>query len=55
MPQKPVIFMRSLSCLVPPGDMIYTATPGGVGPLQIGDVIEVQNDQIGTYRWTIIV
>jgi 2-keto-4-pentenoate hydratase/2-oxohepta-3-ene-1,7-dioic acid hydratase in catechol pathway len=37
-----------------PGDMIYTGTPGGVGPLQIGDVIEVQNDQIGTFSWTII-
>jgi len=38
-----------------PGDMIYTGTPGGVGPLQIGDVIEVENDQIGTFSWTIIV
>ncbi|MCP4766378.1 MAG: hypothetical protein GY875_08905, partial [Gammaproteobacteria bacterium] len=32
-----------------PGDMIYTGTPSGVGPLQIGDVIEVANDQIGTF------
>jgi len=55
MPQKPVIFMRPLSCLVAPGDMIYTGTPSGVGPLQIGDVIEVENDQIGTFSWTIIV
>jgi 2-keto-4-pentenoate hydratase/2-oxohepta-3-ene-1,7-dioic acid hydratase in catechol pathway len=38
-----------------PGDMIYTGTPGGVGPPQIGDTIEVQNDQIGTYSWKIIV
>jgi 2-keto-4-pentenoate hydratase/2-oxohepta-3-ene-1,7-dioic acid hydratase in catechol pathway len=38
-----------------PGDMIYTGTPSGVGPLQIGDVIEVENDQIGTFSWTIIV
>ena len=37
-----------------PGDMIYTGTPSGVGPLQIGDVIEVENDQIGTFSWTII-
>jgi 2-keto-4-pentenoate hydratase/2-oxohepta-3-ene-1,7-dioic acid hydratase in catechol pathway len=55
MPQKPVIFMRPLSCLVAPGDIIYTGTPSGVGPLQIGDVIEVENDQIGTFSWTIIV
>jgi 2-keto-4-pentenoate hydratase/2-oxohepta-3-ene-1,7-dioic acid hydratase in catechol pathway len=37
-----------------PGDMIYTGTPSGVGALQIGDVIEVENDQIGTFSWTII-
>ena len=37
-----------------PGDMIYTGTPSGVGPLKIGDVIEVENAQIGTFSWTII-
>jgi 2-keto-4-pentenoate hydratase/2-oxohepta-3-ene-1,7-dioic acid hydratase in catechol pathway len=37
-----------------PGDMIYTGTPSGVGALQIGDTIEVQNDQIGTFSWAII-
>ena len=37
-----------------PGDMIYTGTPSGVGPLQIGDTIEVENDQIGTFSWSII-
>ena len=37
-----------------PGDMIYTGTPSGVGPLAVGDVIEVENDQIGTFSWTII-
>ena len=34
-----------------PGDMIYTGTPSGVGPLQIGDVIEVERDQIGSFSW----
>ena len=37
-----------------PGDMIYTGTPCGVGPLQIGDLIEVENDQIGRFGWTIV-
>lgn len=37
-----------------PGDMIYTGTPSGVGPLQIGDLIEVENDQIGSFSWSII-
>lgn len=36
------------------GDMIYTGTPSGVGPLAIGDVIEVENDQIGAFSWAII-
>jgi 2-keto-4-pentenoate hydratase/2-oxohepta-3-ene-1,7-dioic acid hydratase in catechol pathway len=37
-----------------PGDMIYSGTPSGVGPLQVGDCIEVENDQIGTFSWTIV-
>jgi 2-keto-4-pentenoate hydratase/2-oxohepta-3-ene-1,7-dioic acid hydratase in catechol pathway len=37
-----------------PGDMIYTGTPSGVGPLQIGDKIEVENDRIGSFSWSII-
>jgi acylpyruvate hydrolase len=37
-----------------PGDIIYTGTPSGVGPLKIGDVIEIENDQIGSFNWTII-
>jgi 2-keto-4-pentenoate hydratase/2-oxohepta-3-ene-1,7-dioic acid hydratase in catechol pathway len=35
--------------------MIYTGTPSGVGALQIGDVIEVENDQIGIFSWTIVI
>lgn len=37
-----------------PGDMIYTGTPCGVGPLQVSDLIEVENDQIGRFHWTIV-
>ena len=37
-----------------PGDMIYTGTPSGVGPLRVGDSIEVENEQIGSFTWTII-
>jgi 2-keto-4-pentenoate hydratase/2-oxohepta-3-ene-1,7-dioic acid hydratase in catechol pathway len=40
--------------LLKPGDMIYTGTPSGVGPLKVGDVVEVENDQIGSFSWTII-
>jgi len=40
--------------ILSPGDMIYTGTPSGVGPLQIGDSIEVESDQIGSFKWSII-
>jgi 2-keto-4-pentenoate hydratase/2-oxohepta-3-ene-1,7-dioic acid hydratase in catechol pathway len=31
-----------------PGDVILTGTPSGVGPLQPGDVVEVEIEGIGT-------
>jgi 2-keto-4-pentenoate hydratase/2-oxohepta-3-ene-1,7-dioic acid hydratase in catechol pathway len=33
-----------------PGDVILTGTPSGVGPLQPGDVVEVEIEDIGTLR-----
>ena len=33
-----------------PGDVISTGTPAGVGPLQPGDVVEVEIEGIGTLR-----
>jgi len=33
-----------------PGDVISTGTPGGIGPMKIGDVVEVKIDGIGTLR-----
>jgi len=40
--------------LLRPGDLIYTGTPSGVGPLKIGDRIEVESDPIGSFSWNII-
>ncbi len=37
-----------------PGDVIATGTPPGVGPLQKGDVVEVEIEGIGVLRNTII-
>ena len=31
-----------------PGDVIATGTPPGVGPMQVGDVVEVTVDGVGT-------
>ncbi len=34
-----------------PGDLIYTGTPAGVGPLVPGDRIEISSAPIGTFSW----
>jgi 2-keto-4-pentenoate hydratase/2-oxohepta-3-ene-1,7-dioic acid hydratase in catechol pathway len=33
-----------------PGDLIPTGTPAGVGPMQSGDIVEVEIDGLGTLR-----
>ena len=44
-----VEFITSVMTLVP-GDVILTGTPAGVGPLQPGDVVEVEIEGIGVLR-----
>ncbi len=36
------------------GDLIYTGTPAGVGPLIPGDRIEIESPQIGRFSWNIV-
>jgi len=33
-----------------PGDVISVGTPGGIGPMKVGDIVEVRIDGIGTLR-----
>lgn len=33
------------------GDMLYTGTPAGVGPLQPGDRLRLASDAIGRFEW----
>jgi 2-keto-4-pentenoate hydratase/2-oxohepta-3-ene-1,7-dioic acid hydratase in catechol pathway len=40
--------------LLRPEDLVYTGTPSGVGPLEIGDRIEVESDPIGSFSWNIV-
>jgi acylpyruvate hydrolase len=40
--------------LLYPGDLIYTGTPSGVGSLRIGDTIEIESENIGSFSWSII-
>jgi len=37
-----------------PGDLIYTGTPSGVGPLRVGDTIEVESEPVGKFFWSIV-
>jgi 2-keto-4-pentenoate hydratase/2-oxohepta-3-ene-1,7-dioic acid hydratase in catechol pathway len=37
-----------------PGDLIATGTPAGVGPLKVGDTVEVVIDGVGVLRNTVI-
>jgi len=34
-----------------PGDIIYTGTPSGVGPLDSGDTIKIFSERIGEFTW----
>ena len=36
------------------GDLIFTGTPSGVGPLEPGDEITVHNDRLGTFAWSFV-
>ena len=34
-----------------PGDLIYTGTPAGVGPLRPGDRVEISSPALGSFGW----
>ena len=44
-----VSFVSHIMTLLP-GDVIATGTPGGIGPMQRGDTIEIKIESIGTLR-----
>lgn len=46
-PFELVSFVSSVMTLVP-GDIIMTGTPGGIGPLSIGDSVEVRIEGVGS-------
>ncbi len=37
-----------------PGDLVFTGTPSGVGPLAVGDTVEIHGEGIGTFSWKIV-
>ena len=46
-PGELIEFITSVMTLLP-GDVILTGTPAGVGPMQVGDRVEVEIEGIGT-------
>jgi 2-keto-4-pentenoate hydratase/2-oxohepta-3-ene-1,7-dioic acid hydratase in catechol pathway len=36
-----------------PGDLVFTGTPEGVGPLHPGDTITVNSELVGPFTWTV--
>jgi 2-keto-4-pentenoate hydratase/2-oxohepta-3-ene-1,7-dioic acid hydratase in catechol pathway len=49
-----IIAFVSKNFTLMPGDIILTGTPSGVGPLAHGDIVEVEIEQIGVLRNTVI-
>ena len=52
-PAQLIAYITAAMTLLP-GDMIMTGTPAGVGPLQAGDVVEVEVKGIGVLRNPVI-
>ena len=52
-PVPELVAMLSRSVALAPGDLIYTGTPAGVGPLLPGDVVSGGVDGIGTFSMTV--
>lgn len=48
-PQRLVNFISNIMTLYP-GDIIATGTPPGVGPMKVGDTVEVKVDGIGVLK-----
>jgi len=44
-----ISFISRIMTLLP-GDVIATGTPAGIGPMRIGDVVEIKVEKIGTLR-----
>lgn len=48
-----VISILSTSVAIKPGDLIYTGTPAGVGPLRSGDICQISIARLGQLTTTI--
>ncbi len=46
------IYILAQTWSLEPGDIIYTGTPGGVGPLEAGDEVVLESADIGRFGWS---
>jgi acylpyruvate hydrolase len=51
-PVARLIHILSQTWALAPGDIIYTGTPAGVGPLQAGDRVTLASQAIGRFEWS---
>lgn len=49
-----IVSYISRNLTLSPGDIILTGTPGGVGPIAHGDVVEVEIEEIGVLRNNVV-
>jgi 2-keto-4-pentenoate hydratase/2-oxohepta-3-ene-1,7-dioic acid hydratase in catechol pathway len=50
-PVARLIQILSRTWALAPGDIVYTGTPAGVGPLAPGDVVTLSSPALGRYEW----
>jgi 2-keto-4-pentenoate hydratase/2-oxohepta-3-ene-1,7-dioic acid hydratase in catechol pathway len=51
-PVARLIHILSRTWALAPGDVVYTGTPAGVGPLQAGDRVTLASQDIGRFEWS---
>ena len=52
-PIKSLIHMLSRWWALRPGDIVFTGTPSGVGPLKAGDRVDIESPGTGLFSWTL--
>lgn len=53
-PLEQLIEILSRTWELLPGDLVFTGTPAGVGPVVAGDTLTVESPQIGRFTWTCV-
>ena len=53
-PVARLIAILSATWTLAPGDMIFTGTPEGVGPLNPGDKVSLTADRLGAFSWRMV-